>query len=447
MVRPTMRYSRRPFTVPGRGVRRLVAVAWAVCMAAGANQAAAQDRPLAAEFPEVYRVGGLNAPEWAFFKGAEPTGFDAAGNLYVLDTQAYQVVVIDPEGRLVRTVGRRGEGPGEFNMIGRLWVWRDGRFVVADIGHRAYQVFSHTGELERFVRMGGAMGPMASMSGMRTFVRPDPGGDGLIAQGMRSVMGALTGALARLTGEDVEAPEAGVDERGLERLDLTGEVASTTPILQAWRAPREKAETEPGSEDLANPAAVAGMVGIRLPRYFEPPFLWDVLPDGTIAYSDSSAYAIKLAEPGGAVTDVLRRPFSPTPVSDPIRRKVIELALQAMEDEEDESSDEADPVRQQMMDAFRKQAEDRGFYHEVPILEALRATWDGALWIDRIGDDLDDPGPIDVFGANREYVGTFAAGEIRMPTAFGPDGLVAYWEFDELDVPTIVVKRVPEEVR
>ena len=32
-------------------------------------------------------------------------------------------------------------------------------------------------------------------------------------------------------------------------------------------------------------------------------------------------------------------------------------------------------------------------------------------------------------------------------TAFGPDGLVLYWETDELDVPTIVVKRLPAEVR
>ena len=34
-----------------------------------------------------------------------------------------------------------------------------------------------------------------------------------------------------------------------------------------------------------------------------------------------------------------------------------------------------------------------------------------------------------------------------MPAAFGPDGLVVYWEFDGLDVPTIVVKRLPEAVR
>ena len=34
-----------------------------------------------------------------------------------------------------------------------------------------------------------------------------------------------------------------------------------------------------------------------------------------------------------------------------------------------------------------------------------------------------------------------------MPLAFGPGGLVAFLELDELDVATIVVKRLPAEVR
>ena len=43
-------------------------------------------------------------------------------------------------------------------------------------------------------------------------------------------------------------------------------------------------------------------------------------PNGMIAYSDSSAYAIKLARPDGSVTDVLRRPLSPQEVSERIRQ-------------------------------------------------------------------------------------------------------------------------------
>ena len=315
-------------------------LAGVVAVVAGvASQVAAQDRPLAADFEEVYRVGGVNAPEWAFFQGSEPVGFDGAGNLYVLDTQASQVVIIDPEGGLVRSVGRKGEGPGEFNIVGGFWVWRDGGFVVRDAGHSAYQVFGPTGEFERFVRMGDVAHPLAFLSGTLA-TQPDPAGGALIAQGMPSVItGAFSGAFsdvfAAMAGEDVEAPEPGVDDRGLERLDLTGDVMSATPILQAWRVPREDTQKELSIEDLADPSSLIGMIGDQI-RYFEPPFFWDVLPDGTIAYSDSTTYAIKLVKPGGPVVDVLRRPFSPIAVTDRIRRETIDWALREFEERVDD---------------------------------------------------------------------------------------------------------------
>ena len=34
-----------------------------------------------------------------------------------------------------------------------------------------------------------------------------------------------------------------------------------------------------------------------------------------------------------------------------------------------------------------------------------------------------------------------------MPAAFGPDGLVAFVEMDELDVESVVVRRLPGAVR
>ncbi len=97
---------------------------------------------------------------------------------------------------------------------------------------------------------------------------------------------------------------------------------------------------------------------------------------------------------------------------------------------------------------FRERIEERGFYAEVPVIREIRSTWQGGLWIRRPGEQpWDDQGPIDVFGADRQYLGTFAPGATTMPDAFGPDGLVAWWEVDELDVPTIVVKRLTEELR
>ncbi len=44
-----------------------------------------------------------------------------------------------------------------------------------------------------------------------------------------------------------------------------------------------------------------------------------------------------------------------------------------------------------------------------------------------------------------EYLGTIP--DSRMPNAFGPDGLVAYVGLDAFDVPTVVVRRLPEGIR
>ncbi len=442
-------------------IGRPVGVALGIVLAT-AGPAAAQDRPLAADFEEVYRIGGLNAEEWAFFADSAPTAFDGAGNLYVLDRQAGHVVIVDPQGGLVRTVGRKGEGPGEFNLVAQFWVWPDGRYVVQDMGHGAYQVFGATGELERFVRMGAGAGPLAMMGGMRLEVRADPSGGALIAQGMPSMMGGVMSsmmeAMADITGEDVgEIPEAGVDERGLERLDLTGDLVSATPILQVRQVPREEMQLEFDMEDLLNPANLVG-VGNNV-RYYEPGFFWDVLPDGTIAYSDSTDYAIRIARPGGEVFDELRRPLSPAAVTDRIRRASIENAIREFEGEGAlgvegvnpelaEIAEAMAPMMERMIDAFREAAEEREFYPEIAVVRGLRATWDGALWIQRRGEEpWDDSGPIDVFNADREYVGTFAAEDLDMPVTFGPGGMVAHWEFDELDVPTLVVRRVPGAVR
>ena len=417
----------------------------------GGNQATAQDRPLPADFPEVYRAGGLNAPEWAFLGSSSPAGFDAAGNLYVLDASAGRVVVLDSQGRLARIIGRKGEGPGEFNRAMDLVVWRDGRFAVSDLGHVAYQVFSSDGELERFVRMGHGQGPMAMFTGTRTAIRPDPLGDALIAQGAPAAVNRMAGLFGEMTGDKQEVENTGVDDRGLERLILDGDVVSSTPVLQGWRVPREEAPSDLSAENLADFSAIAGMLSEE--GFFEPVFHWDQLPDDTIAYSDSSAYAVKLATPGGPVIDALMRPISPEAVTPRIREGMVAHALREYEEQSNdprlaEMSGPETAMLPGMMETMREAIANRDFFDEVPVVRGLRATWDGALWVQRRGDEpWDDEGPIDVFGADHEYLGTFAASAPGMPAAFGPDGLVLYWETDELDVPTIVVKRLPVAVR
>ena len=402
----------------------------------------AQDAPLTAEFAEVYRAGGLDVPEWAQFSGPGHLGFDGSGNLHVLDNAAYRVVVIGPDGQLVRTVGRQGEGPGEFRAPTSLVVWRDGTFAVEDNGHFAFQVFDPDGTLARFVRMSQDGNPLAAIQSIGRILyppRPDPRGGALFRQGPQSTMGRMVDALGELLG-GTETEETPVDDRGIERVELVGEAIAVQPVLRGWRAPREEAPAEISANDVLNQRV--DFLGMYLSEsmWFEPELHWDVLPDGTIAYSDSSAYAVKLLATDGSVNGVLRRPHEPEPVGRRLRARVIEEEMN-----EGPDSDEEDP---DLGEAYREALEDREFYPEVPVILGIHATWDGSLWIHRQGEDpLDDAGPIDVFGTDRRYLGTFAAGTIEVPFAFGPDGLVAFWELDELDIPIAVVKRLPDELR
>ena len=440
----------------GRGL--LITVAF-VGMAGSPDELGGQDVPLAADFPEVYRIGGFDAPEWAEFAVPPSVRFDAAGRLYAMEIflGSGSVVVIDSDGTLVRVVGRPGEGPGEINRPNGFAVWPDGRLVIADAGHGAYQIFGPDGEFERFVRAGSGSDPLARAGSMNTEFRPDPTGLTLIAQGIPSRVGALTDLFGELLGAATPSEER-VDDRGLERLDLRGEAAIREPILEAWRpsAPEDEPAVELSLDDLTEPSGIVSMMmgGVR---WFEPGLLWDVLADGRIAYSDSTAYDIRVTDGAGRVMRTLSRDLHPAPVTRRVREAVRERQLRNLEEGRGfaagfraGSGGEEIPAtfRDGMMETMRAEIEDREFFEVVPVLSALRATWDGALWVGRHGEEpWSEFGPIDVMRADGEYVGTFQAGATKIPDAFGPDGLVAFIELDELDIPSIVVRRLPVEVR
>jgi hypothetical protein len=61
---------------------------------------------------ELWSLGGEDDED--VLLGVVNTGvLDAEGNVYLLDAQLTQVLVINPEGRQIGTLGREGDGPGE----------------------------------------------------------------------------------------------------------------------------------------------------------------------------------------------------------------------------------------------------------------------------------------------------------------------------------------------
>ena len=87
------------------------------------------------------------------------------------------------------------------------------------------------------------------------------------------------------------------------------------------------------------------------------------------------------------------------------------------------------------------------FFDEVSIVRDLGTTWNGNIWVQRRGGEPgDDDGPIDVLTADGRYLGSYEAGVTRMPASFGPGGLAAFIEEDELGVKVVAVWSLPESV-
>jgi hypothetical protein len=72
---------------------------------------------------------------------------DPAGNAFILDSGNKRIQVFGPDGQYLRTIGRRGQGPGEFESLSSISIDRQGNFHVLDSAQRRIQVFTPRGEV------------------------------------------------------------------------------------------------------------------------------------------------------------------------------------------------------------------------------------------------------------------------------------------------------------
>ena len=222
----------------------------------------------------------------------------------------------------------------------------------------------------------------------------------------------------------------------IERISLAERQAETDTVAEPRLYPLDSrnAKAEAQSTPAIRPMLAAFPSMFRgLRRAFAPDLHWSVLPDGRIAYADSSDYAIRILAADGGVVRILKRPLPPEPVTDRTMR--AERSRRRM------LPDEEVGAGWNMLDA-RQRFDDLEFFPEIPVIRGLATTWDGHIWVLRRGEEPMSDGPVDVLAPEGRYLGSYRAGEIKMPAAFGPDRLVAFIEEDELGVQTVVVKRV-----
>ncbi len=405
------------------------------------------DRPVAADFHEIYRIGAARGQPWELFTRVHQLGFDAEGNLFVFDGAGgmdpnARILVFDPAGHFMREFGTAGEGPGEFSFPISFAILPTGATVVSDLGHRGYHIFDPLGDTDRMV----TATRLADATILGGDLHADPRGGAVFAT-PRS-----TGP--QLFGDSVLLPRS----RPIVRIALEGADLQPDTIVQARIPPREQRSNEipdriihVGDRAINLQEAVGSMTTSAI---FEPELLVGILPNGGIVYSDSSDYAVKITEPGtGHVVRIVTRPISPEPVTPAMKReylknmerqtgvpgggKLMDLRLGSS------SGDRHSPQQGGVTFAL----EPAPFYPELSVLEKLGTTWNGRIWVQRRGSEHRETGSIDIFQADGAYLGTLPAGGHDLPDAFGPNGLAAFIELNEFDVPTVIVRRLPSALR
>lgn len=352
---------------------------------------------------DIYTVGAYMGEDWESFGLLVDVAFDGAGNAHIVDMRADRIVVVDPDGGFVRMVGGSGEGPGELRTPSSLNVDRDGGYVVSGVG--AIDVFGPGGEhLRRFPLA------LAVLPGRHARALPD---------------GSLVATFFRF---DLER-----SRQGLPQLDPPGRPIEIFPIehgkpevlYTAWELPEED------SGRMSARSSSDGGPNLSAGRAFEPGLHFDVISDGRLALVDSIGYRIKLIARDGEVVGTVERPIAPLAVTETMR-----------DAQRDRYRAREVPSNVGIFRVERESVDKLTFANEVPVIANIAVDWDDRIWVERTGEDGTGPGPTDIVTPEGGYIGTLPADGVRIPSAFGPNGLMAYIEADEFGVQVVRVIRM-----
>ena len=231
----------------------------------GAGTPDGEDRVLDWEAEDVFTIGTMSGEEWETFARIAGVAFDGEGNLFLLDSDNFRVVKVNPSGALEAEMGGEGGGPGEFGMPMAISVTAAGEARVYDLGNGGFVRFNPNGNYAGFVPMDPELG-VFPYGGLLAH----PGG-GMLTSGSGG------GRIRQGPGGGLEVP----DTRPVHLFSLGDEVEVST-VYEGWNPATAGSAASVSTE-------AGGRISFRLPalRAFDPPLLIGVLPDGRIAVADS----------------------------------------------------------------------------------------------------------------------------------------------------------------
>jgi hypothetical protein len=298
------------------------------------------------------------------------------GGIAVANAGTSEIKIFDASGAHRVTIGREGEGPGEFRYVDKLLPWSGDSLAVSDGPLRRISVYSSEGVLGRTILL-------ANVGGW-----PIP--RGLLSDGS-IVLEPNTGPVGQMENYVFES-----NKQPILRLDPVTERYDTIALtlserwVGGWRVRGQR-------------------VAIPMP-YSGAPYM--AAGPGGVYHGYSSDYQIEYWTSGGGLQMIIRRDVEPTPVSD----RHIALAW-----------DTVTGIGRLRGGLVRRNRADVVFNETLPVFGPLLVDDLGHLWVTEFTLPGDSTMFWSVFDTDGFWLGTVRTPDGVRVWQVGPDFLVGSW--------------------
>jgi len=316
-----------------------------------------------------------------------------------------EVRLYDRSGSLLHTSGRKGSGPGEYQMFGGLWVGPGDSVLVADVLARRLTVLDRDGNLGRSFTLAGEGGTFVSIGGAVSFALAA----GWFADG--SVLGLMQAFQMNDT-------RAGIHRDSVTAIRYKGD-GTLRDTLGRWPgAETTKLEMSFGGRTMSAPMPVPlGRQTTSLVRgervYVARNDAWEIEVRG----SDGKLLSLIRA-------DVKATVLRPADIAAHRKQQLEALAAQPMM--------RLAPV--QVVNQLKQRIESATYPATLPFVQALLADPDGNLWVQEGTSPADDAARYAVVDSAGRLLGRVAMPARLKPSSIGKEAVFGVWrDADEVE--------------